>query len=104
MYVKEIKEVKDQLDLLKKDELVKDWELPYENLLTRLSAAIFFLDPSGDEQSSQAIWDALSGHDNFSYRLNEEKKLSSLKYRITFSKEEKEKNFKKELNETPQNA
>jgi hypothetical protein len=44
MHVPEIIEVKDLLQSLKSNNDLKDWELPYENLLTRRSAAIFFVD------------------------------------------------------------
>lgn len=95
MYVPEIIEVKEHLDRLKASNLIETWELPYENLLTRRSAAIFFLTPAGDTKASfEKIQRELSKYDNFSSRLNEEKKLSSLQYRLTFSKEEKEKNEK----------
>ena len=94
MYVKKINEVKELLDQLKDKALVSKWELPYENLLTRLNAAIFFLEPStDDEQNTSAIWDALSQYEDFSYRVNEEKTLSKLLYRITFSSTEKSKNL-----------
>ena len=96
MYVPEIIEVKDHLDLLKKNGLIADWELPYENLLTRRSAAIFFIDPieSAPEKVGQ-VWEQLSRYDNFSFRANEEQLLSKMKFRITFSAEEKEQNSKK---------
>jgi hypothetical protein len=93
MYVKAINEVKEQLDVLKEKGLVREWVLPYENLLTRLSAAIFFLTPAkDDEQSLSAIADELGRNEHYSIRPNHEKKLSDLAYRITFSAEEKEKN------------
>lgn len=93
MNVKKIDEVKEHLENLKKKGLIAEWELPYENLLTRLSAAIFFISPAGS-QDENLLWEELAGYDEFSYRINEEKKLSGLRYRITFSKEEKEKNAK----------
>jgi hypothetical protein len=94
MYVKDINTVKDHLDMLKSIGLIKAWELPYENLLTRLNAAIFFMAPSNESDSHlETVWAELEKYPEFSYRLNAEKKLSSLPYRITFSKEEKEKNL-----------
>lgn len=93
MHVPEIIEVKDHLNDLTKKSIVKAWELPYENLLTRRSAAIFFLDPVDNTAAGlERIWNELSKYPNFSQRANEEKKLSQLKYRITFSQEEREKN------------
>jgi hypothetical protein len=93
MNVPEIREVKDLLATLKSKGLVSEWELPYENLLTRRSAAIFFVTPA-DEGKSIQIWNALEGFKDFSVRTNTERKLSQLRYRITFSAEEKEKNQK----------
>lgn len=83
MNVPEIMKIKNHLDELQAKGLVKEWELPYENLLTRLSAAIFFVTPAGEEQMT-AIFDALKEYPNFSHRENTEKKLSQLMYRITF--------------------
>ncbi|MCP4217871.1 MAG: hypothetical protein GY765_24730, partial [bacterium] len=70
--------------------LVKEWELPYENILTRLTAAIFFLAPA-DESKLEEIWKELSKFpqpdaDRLTYRLNEEKKLSQLEWRVEFNK------------------
>jgi len=94
MYVKKIHEVKEHLEQLKASGLIEQWELPYENLLTRLTAAIFFLTPSKDHlEDHSAMWRELEKYEDFSYRPNREKKLSSLVYRVTFSKEEKEKNL-----------
>lgn len=91
MNIPEITEVKETLESLKKDGLLKSWELPYENILTRRSAAIFFLTPE-EETTLPSVWDKLERYENFSYRLNAEKRLSDLEYRITFNEEEKEKN------------
>ena len=86
MNVPEINEVKDTLSQLKSDLTIKNWELPYENLLTRLSAAIFFIEPS-DPGAIDRCWEKLSHFENFTYRENTEKKLSNLKYRIEFKAE-----------------
>jgi hypothetical protein len=96
MHVPEIIEVKEKLESLKVSGLLNDWELPYENLLTRRSAAIFFFTPN-TESSLSDITNALASFENSSLRPNEEKKLSKLAYRLTFSKEEKAKNAEKEL-------
>ena len=90
MYVPEIIEVKEVLEIMKSNNLIDAWELPYENLLTRRSAAIFFITPGevGRLQMDN-IWKELDKFDHFSFRKNEEKKLSNLEYRITFSEEEK---------------
>jgi hypothetical protein len=96
MYVKEINEIKKQLENLRSKGLIESWSLPYENLLTRLSAAIFFITPVNDDVEP-SIWKELARHDNFSFRLNSDKKLSTLMYRITFNKEEKEKNLQRQI-------
>ncbi len=84
--VPEIKAVKEHLNELKRKGIVKEWEIPYENILTRLTAAIFFLTPTNKAQLP-IIWDELEGHKKLHYRLNEEKKLSQLEWRIEFNKE-----------------
>lgn len=93
MYVPEIIEIKKKLDRLKEEGLVTEWELPYENLLTRLTAGIFFLTPAPDVPADR-IWNAFSDDKDFSFRINTEQKLSKLMYRVTFSPEEKEVNEK----------
>jgi hypothetical protein len=92
MFVPEINAVKNHLSELTDQGVIAAWELPYENILTRLSAALFFLTPT-DEASLSRVAAELEAYSNFSYRLNEEKQLSQLKYRVTFSQEEKEKNL-----------
>ena len=86
MNVPEIQEVKKHLDELKEKGLVKEWELPYENILTRLTAAIFFLTPTEDSKLEE-IWKELDKHPRLIYRLNEEKKLSDLVWRVEFNKD-----------------
>lgn len=90
MNVPEINEVKSLLESLKNQRLIKSWELPYENLLTRRSAAIFFLTP--ESKRMEEIASQLSKYPNFSFRENTEKKLSTMEIRVTFSQEELEKN------------
>lgn len=84
--IKEIIEIKNHLEKMKNDGYIKEWEIPYENILTRLSAAIFFLTPFDDSYLDN-IWNQLSRYENFSYTENKEKKLSQLKYRIQFKNE-----------------
>lgn len=86
MHVPEIIEVKKHLDELKEKGLVSEWELPYENILTRLTAAIFFLTPTDDSKLDE-IWKELDKHPRLTYRLNEEKKLSQLVWRVEFNKD-----------------
>ena len=91
MNVPEITEIKEKLDQLKTEKLIGKWELPYENILTRRSAALFFITPKSKAKTEE-VWKQLENYEHFSVRLNEEKKLSDLKYVITFSEEEKAKN------------
>lgn len=87
--VKEINEVKKCLNELKEKGYIIDWELPYENLLTRLSAAIFFLSIN-DSIESDLVWGELSRFDDFTFELNTEMKLSKLQYQVEFRKESNE--------------
>jgi hypothetical protein len=94
MYVPQIIAVKHQLDAMKNElELITNWELPYEDLLTRRSAAIFFLTPAAEsEEWLQKTWSHLKKFEHFSQRVNHEKTLSQMSYRVTFNVEEKQKN------------
>lgn len=83
--VPEIKAVKKHLAELKEKGLILEWELPYENILTRLTAAIFFLTPVEDSKLDE-IWNELEINKMLQYRLNEEKKLSQLAWRVEFNK------------------
>ena len=58
-----------------------------ENLLTRCSAAIFFLTPYSEEKLPE-IWRRLGKYDNFRQRRNTEKHLSQMNYRVEFSPDE----------------
>jgi len=82
--VPEIKAVKQHLDYLKETGLVADWNLPYENLLTRLSAAIFFLTP-GNANDLDGIWKELQVHKGLTYELNTNTSLSPLKWKVQFN-------------------
>jgi len=84
--IPEIIEVKKHLDSMKQTGLIKEWELPYENLLTRRSAAIFFLTPVSPD-SREAIWQQLNRYENFTQNENAEKLLSQLDYQIEFKSE-----------------
>jgi hypothetical protein len=85
MHVPEIIEVKERLTELKSSGKILEWELPYENILTRRSAAIFFFTES-TESSIPEIERSLSQFPDFAYRVNSEKKLSQLKFRVEFKK------------------
>ncbi|MBT6229844.1 MAG: hypothetical protein HOI47_24645 [Candidatus Scalindua sp.] len=86
MNVPDIIKVKEHLDELKGKGLINEWELPYENLLTRLTAAVFFLE-TVDESKLEEIWKELDKHPRLAYRKNEEKKLSQLEWRVEFNKD-----------------
>ena len=83
--VPSIRAVKKQLETMKADGLIQAWELPYEELLTRLTAAIFFLTAADDSQLP-LIWQELEKSEMFQYRENTEKKLSQLDWRVEFNK------------------
>lgn len=83
--IPEINAVKTHLNLLKEKGLVADWELPYEEILTRITAAVFFITPA-NESFTQEIWTELSQHKMLNYKLNEEKLLSDLDWRVEFNK------------------
>lgn len=78
--------VKQQLSALQEKGLVKEWELPNEHLLTRLTAAVFFLTPAASAPLNE-VWDELAVHKMLKYRQNEEKKLSKLEWRVEFNKD-----------------
>ena len=83
--VAEINTVKKHLNDLQDKGYIEQWELPYENILTRLTAAIFFITPLNDSLLDK-IWDELNIHDRLTYRPNHEKKLSLLEWRVEFNK------------------
>ena len=85
-HVPEIQAVKRQLSELKQRGMVQEWEIPYEDILTRLTAAIFFLTPTESSNLSK-IWQELEleGNAVLRYRINEEKKLSQLEWRVEFN-------------------
>ena len=82
--VPQIIEMKHKLEILKEKNLIAHWELPYENLLTRLDAAIFFLSPKEAVDLSK-IWEALNDTPGFEYKENCEKLLSQLPWQVTFN-------------------
>lgn len=84
--VRDIIMVKQALTELKEKKLIKEWELPFENLLTRLSAASFFIEPMVIEEIDE-VWAHLKSFENFRFQENKEGKLSRLKYRVEFNEE-----------------
>ncbi|WP_298771287.1 hypothetical protein [uncultured Shewanella sp.] len=91
MYVPDIDAVKEKMAQLASAGVLAQWELPYENLLTRLSAAIFFAEVS-DESQLEALSADFSDYEYFLVQVNSKKEdahtLSRMRYRITFSQEE----------------
>lgn len=83
--IPEILSVKRELEELTEKGRIQAWELPYENILTRLSAAIFFISPTQDSVLDE-IWKALGNDETFHYRKNEEQALSKLAWRVEFNK------------------
>jgi len=83
--VPEIQTVKRKMEDLKGRGLIKAWEIPYEEVLTRLTAAIFFLTPAEGSDPEQ-IWKEFDSNEMLQYRMNEEKQLSQLDWRMEFNK------------------
>ncbi|HEV9035432.1 MAG TPA: hypothetical protein VGQ51_02380 [Puia sp.] len=81
--VEEIQVVKERLETLKGQGLIKEWEVPYEHLLTRLSAAVFFLTPS-EPSRTEDIRTALSCYPNLHYGVNENKQLSRMDWKFEY--------------------
>lgn len=82
--VPEIKAVKTHFEELREKGLVEKWEVPYENILTRLSAAVFFMSPARGVEARD-IFKELEVHKMLKYRLNEERRLSKLTWRVEFN-------------------
>lgn len=85
-HVPEIQKIKTHLDDLKERKLIQEWELPYEDILTRLTAAVFFITPAEGIEINK-IWDELQVYNRLQYRLNEQKKMSPLSWRVEFNKD-----------------
>lgn len=87
--VPEIVEVKSLLTKLAQEGLVEEWELAYENLLTRLDAAVFFMTPV-NESKIDSIWKRLETIPFLNYSTNVDKTLSLLQWRIQYSEKSPE--------------
>jgi len=81
--VPEINEVKAHLNDLKKRGLIDTWELPYENLLTRRDAAIFFLSPAAGADLEE-IRQEVNRIAGARYAPNPDVQLSRLGWRLEF--------------------
>jgi hypothetical protein len=84
-HVKEINEVKEILQQLQEKEWLEKWELPHESLLTRLSAAIFFLSIK-EHVAPVNVWEALEGNAALLYKKNDLPEISRLEWQVTFNK------------------
>lgn len=88
-YVPEILEVKSHLEKMKLKGLIDNWELPHENLLTRITAAVFFIETS-DNQEVRELWESLGRFTDLRYRENESgSNISNMKWRVEFNREER---------------
>ena len=56
--VPSINEIKDCLEEMKQNKWIIEWQLPYENVLTKKEAAIFYFAPAS-EVYLDAIWNKL---------------------------------------------
>jgi hypothetical protein len=83
MYVEAIAKVKKIFEQLKADGTIDQWELPYENILTRLDAAIFFADFT-HEEAKQTLAKAFGDYEEYKIEPNKKKLLSQMPYTITF--------------------
>jgi hypothetical protein len=84
--VPEILAIKQKLEHLQSAGLVREWAVPYENLLTRLDAAIFFLS-ARDNTSLESIWGAFRETPRFRFEQNSKRTLSGLDWQIQFDAE-----------------
>jgi hypothetical protein len=82
--ISEINEVKAHLNEKKRQGLIEDWELPYEHLLTRLDAAVFFITPSRDSDIEK-LWSVMKERGLVSHKANDKKGMSLLEWRIEFN-------------------
>lgn len=80
--VKEIKEIKQYLEGIRQEGLIEHWELPYEKILTRLTAAHFFVQPVHDRE--QEVTALLGQLPQARYRENVHPQLSSYPYELVF--------------------
>lgn len=88
MHVEAIIEVKKSLEDLVGKDLISSWELPYENLLTRLNAAIFFIE--FNESNKETVTETLNAFGHSYISKNIDKKLSDLAWRLQIGKTEEE--------------
>lgn len=83
--VPEITEIRSALEEMTNEGLLLGWELPYENLLTRNDAAIYFLSVSEDIDAN-IVWEKLAHFSGLEYKENSARELSQLNWEIKFNK------------------
>ena len=81
-----IVDVKAKLDNLKQEGLIRDWELPYENLLTRVDAAVFLI----NADNVTTVRERLAEFTNCHISNNENSFLSPMRYRLEFPNKDSE--------------
>ena len=82
----EIREVKDLMAAMNQGGLVKEWELPFEEILSGLAQAVFFLTPV-DDSCLEKIWNELGKFPYMTYQRNESGTVSKLVWRIAFNRD-----------------
>jgi hypothetical protein len=75
--------VKEHFERLKEKGLIIQWEIPYENLLSRLTAAIFFFTPAMESQLGD-IKEELRMYNGIALEQNNDRKLSRLEWKALF--------------------
>lgn len=80
--IPDIQNFKQLLEHCKEEGLITGWELPYEQLLTRLEAAIFFFEAGSDELPDE-LYTRFAAYPDLVIRRNEGT-LSLMGYQLTF--------------------
>lgn len=88
MNVPEIQKFKEHLEVLKSKNYLTDWEIPYENLLTRLDAAFFFVTLTANKTIADIRLE-LKNYPDLHIEENVDENLSQLDFRISFSNGQK---------------
>lgn len=82
--VPDINDIKTCLGELVKQDLIESYEVPYETILTRLTAAIFFFTPVQGAKIDH-IWNELTRFPGFKYEKNKNSSLSEMPWKIEFN-------------------
>ncbi|MFB7304411.1 hypothetical protein [Heyndrickxia sporothermodurans] len=82
--VEEIKKLKLSMETLRHNGLIIKWELPYENLLTRLSASIFFFTPAEDANLNELQKHILKEFPNATIIPHQPANISQMPFKIVF--------------------